>query len=220
MPVYLYGVTSSKLVRSEARIVSFIKYLKRTEVSSLEDAIASCGKADDVKGKEIVYKHFYGVVLAVTRRYVKNEFDAEELANETFIRAFGKVDSFRHSNKAITAERAFRAWLSRIAVNISIDFIRARKSMASLDEVGDGLLPVEAKDNASDLHVQDILKLLEQLPDIQRAIFNMYEVEGYSHEEVGNMLGIPESTSRTYLSRAKQRLKKLYVASFGVRDGK
>lgn len=100
---------------------------------------------------------------------------------------------------------------------MSIDFIRARKTFVPLDDIGDAAMPVEVKSSASDLYVEDILRLLEQLPDIQRVIFNMYEVEGYSHEEVGKLLGIPESTSRTYLSRAKQKLKKLYVASFGVK---
>ncbi len=197
--------------------MSIVRYLKRPKVSSLEDAIASCGEASSERGKEIVYKHFYGAVLAVTRRYVRDEFDAEELANETFIRAFSKAGKFQSNNPAISVERAFRAWLTRIAANMSIDFIRARKPLVPLDDVGAAAMPVDATSSASDLHVADILKLLEQLPDIQRIIFNMYEVEGYSHEEVGQMLGIPESTSRTYLSRAKQRLKKLYVASFGAR---
>lgn len=214
MPVYLHGTTPSSLTETEARNVSFIKYLKRPKVPSLEEAIASCGEAADERGKEVVYKHFYGTILSVTRRYVKNEFDAEELANETFIRAFSKGSSFKHPKLGMTVEKAFRAWLSRIAVNISIDFIRSRKSVMSLDEVGDAHLPVETIGSASDLYVADILKLLDQLPEIQRVIFNMYEVEGYSHDEVGEALGIPESTSRTYLSRAKQRLKKMYIASF------
>lgn len=218
MPVYLQTTTTAYLRRSEARNVSLVKYLKRPRTPSVEEAIASCGDASDERGKEVVYRHFYGVVLAITRRYVRNEFDAEELANETFIRAFNKVGSFRNAKVEVSTERAFRAWLSRIAVNISIDFIRSRKSTLSLDEVGDVLLPIEPIGSASDLDVEDIYKLLERLPAIQRVIFMMYEVEGYSHEEVGKALDIPESTSRTYLSRAKQRLKKLYAASFDVEN--
>lgn len=66
------------------------------------------------------------------------------------------------------------------------------------------------------LGVEDIMKLLKQLPDVQRSIFNLFEIEGYSHEEIGEMLNIPESTSRTYLTRAKQRLRKLYIKEFSV----
>lgn len=66
------------------------------------------------------------------------------------------------------------------------------------------------------LAVEDILKLLNQIPDVQRSIFNLFEIEGYTHEEIGKMLDIPESTSRTYLTRAKQRLRKLYVEEFGA----
>jgi RNA polymerase sigma-70 factor (ECF subfamily) len=71
--------------------------------------------------------------------------------------------------------------------------------------------------NASDkLFAEDILKLLERLPEIQRIIFNLYEIEGYAHEEIGKMLNIPDSTSRTYLTRAKQRLRKLYIEEFAI----
>lgn len=215
--VYLRSSAAASFTRSEARNVSIVRYLKRPKIFSLDEAIASCGDVGNDRGKEIVYKHFYGAVLAVTRRYVKDEYDSEELANETFIRAFNKASTFQNINPTLTLERAFRAWLCRIAANMSIDFIRARKTFVPLDDIGDAAMPVEVKSSASDLYVEDILRLLEQLPDIQRVIFNMYEVEGYSHEEVGKLLGIPESTSRTYLSRAKQKLKKLYVASFGVK---
>jgi len=63
------------------------------------------------------------------------------------------------------------------------------------------------------------MKLLLQLPEIQRTIFNLYEVEGYSHEEVAALLTIPESTSRTYLTRAKKKLRELYLASTNVTAG-
>lgn len=149
-------------------------------------------------------------------RYVKNEYDAEELTNESFIRAFGKIRTFSSGDTGERFERSFRAWLARIAVNISIDFLRAQKQFVALDSISEGDFEQQRVEVSGDLHVADIMKLLAQLPDIQRTIFNLYEVEGYSHEEVATLLGIPESTSRTYLTRAKKKLRKLYLASTNI----
>ena len=151
-------------------------------------------------------------------RYLKNEYDAEELTNESFIRAFGKVGTFSSGDTGERFEKSFRAWLARIAVNISIDFLRAQKQFLALDDINEGEIQ-QRVEVSSDLHVADIMKLLAQLPEIQRAIFNLYEVEGYSHEEVSEMLAIPESTSRTYLTRAKKKLRKLYLASTNITAG-
>lgn len=155
-------------------------------------------------------------MLSITLRYVKNEFDAEELTNESFIRAFNKIETFNCKEEGARFEKSFRSWLARIAVNISIDFLRARKQLVALDDVSDQELGPHQVTVSSELEVADILKLLQQLPDIQRAIFNLYEVEGYSHEEVSAMLAIPESTSRTYLTRAKKRLRQLYLESVNI----
>jgi len=149
-------------------------------------------------------------------RYVKNEYDAEELTNESFMRAFGKVVTFSSNDTGERFEKSFRAWLARIAVNISIDFLRAQKQFVALDNVNEGDFEQQRVEVTGDLHVEDIMKLLLQLPEIQRTIFNLYEVEGYSHEEVATLLGIPESTSRTYLTRAKKKLRKLYLASIDI----
>lgn len=149
-------------------------------------------------------------------RYVKNEYDAEELTNESFVRAFGKLDTFNSSDLGDRFEKSFRAWLARIAVNMSIDFLRAQKQFVALDNISEGAFDHPRVEVSGDLHVEDIMKLLLQLPEIQRTIFNLYEVEGYSHEEISTLLGIPESTSRTYLTRAKKKLRKLYLESIDI----
>lgn len=193
-----------------------IRYLKGKHALSLESAVRSCAQKGDERSKEFIYKHCYGYVRAITMRYVKNEYDAEELTNESFIRAFGKLASFSSSELGERFEKSFRAWLARIAVNISIDFLRAQKQFVALDNVNEGAFDHPRVEVSGDLYVEDIMKLLLQLPEIQRTIFNLYEVEGYSHEEISALLGIPESTSRTYLTRAKKKLRKLYLESIDV----
>jgi len=197
--------------------VSFnIRYLKGGDALSLEGAVRRCAQKGDERSKEFIYKQCYGYVRAITMRYLKNEYDAEELTNESFMRAFGKIGTFNSNDVGERFEKSFRAWLARIAVNISIDFLRAQKQFVSLDNISAGEFEQQRVEVTGDLHVEDIMKLLGQLPEIQRAIFNLYEVEGYSHEEVATLLGIPESTSRTYLTRAKKKLRKLYLASIDI----
>lgn len=79
-----------------------------------------------------------------------------------------------------------------------------------MDEIVEEQQPITHTNAISQLNAQDILKLLNTLPDIHRVIFNMYEIEGFSHDEISKMLNIPESSSRVYLTRAKSKLRELY----------
>lgn len=190
-----------------------IRHLRSREPLSLESAVTACAQSDDERSKEYIYKKLYGYIMAITIRYVKDEFDAEELTNESFIRAFNKIGSFKGSQGERAFDVSFRSWIGRIAVNVTIDFIRSKKPTTSLSDIEEyeaGESPIQT---SSALDVADILALLNKLPEIQRMVFNLYEVEGYSHEEISQRLGIPESTSRTYLARGKQKLRQLYLAT-------
>lgn len=193
-----------------------VGFLSKKKTLTLDSALDACVQTDDERAKEFIYKKYYGYVSAVVTRYVKSEYDAEELVNEAFIKAFKNLARFNRVGEGTVLEKSFRGWLAKIAANLSIDLLRSKKNMVAMEEVGEqDISPVLI--NASDkLFADDILKLLERLPEIQRIIFNLYEVEGYAHEEIGKMLNIPDSTSRTYLTRAKQRLRKLYIEEFAI----
>lgn len=167
-------------------------------------------------GKAFVYKKYYGYLMAIIIRYVKQDVDAEELVNESFVRIFRKLESFNMDIDAENLEKSFRAWIGRIAANISIDFLRGKKQMYSVEDMAEGDMHTPSVQLESRLEVNEILSLLDQLPEIQKTIFNLYEIEGYSHDEIAQMLNIPDSTSRTYLTRAKQKLRKLYLDYTGV----
>ncbi len=154
--------------------------------------------------------------MAVVLRYMAMEMEAEEATNETFVKVFRKMDSFEMHAEDEILEKTFRSWLARIAVNTSIDMLRSKKPIDFFEDMAVEDVKHHAVVIDDRLAVHDILKLLDKLPDVQRSIFNLFEIEGYSHEEIGAMLGIPESTSRTYLTRAKQRLRKLYMEEFTV----
>ncbi|WP_245801077.1 RNA polymerase sigma factor [Sphingobacterium nematocida] len=185
---------------------------------TLKSALEECVLADSERSKSFIYKKFYGYLMAVALRYVKDEMEAEDVVNESFVKIFRKVRDFSFDSDDQVIEKTFKAWMARVTVNTSIDKIRAKKETYALDDVHDGELAQHAVNSSTRLEENDILNLLYGLPEIQRSIFNLYEIEGYSHEEIGKLLNIPESTSRTYLTRAKARLRKLYTDQFSVLD--
>lgn len=192
------------------------KYFQKKVALTLKSALEECVLLDTERSKSFIYKQFYGYLMAVALRYVKDEMEAEDVVNESYVKVFRKIKDFSFENENHIVEKTFKAWMARITVNTSIDKIRAKKETYALDDVHEGDMIHHAVSSSTRLEENDILKLLYELPEIQRSIFNLYEIEGYSHEEIGKLLNIPESTSRTYLTRAKARLRKLYTDQFSV----
>ncbi|HVW98614.1 MAG TPA: RNA polymerase sigma factor [Mucilaginibacter sp.] len=167
-----------------------------------EDEIISKCKTGSLKYQELLYKHFYGYAMGISLRYSVNRDDALEVVNDAFIKVFNSIKSYN-------SERPFKAWLRTILVNTAIDR-RRRELKFQLHVEIDHAAPVGVSVNAVEsLNAQDILKLMQQLPPIQLTIFNLYEIDGYSHDEISKILSIPESSSRVYLSRAKEKLRNI-----------
>ncbi len=152
--------------------------------------------------------------MAIALRYVKDEMEAEDIVNESFIKIFRKLPEFCFDKDETIAEKMLKSWMGRITANTSIDKLRTKKDTVAIDDLNEADLKKHTVTVATTLEENDILNLLNDLPTIQKSIFNLYEIDGYSHEEIGEMLNIPVSTSRTYLTRAKAKLRKLYTAQF------
>ncbi|MEN0055398.1 MAG: RNA polymerase sigma factor [Mucilaginibacter sp.] len=166
-----------------------------------EEIISQC-KTGSLKYQEMLYKLFYGYAMGISLRYSLNRDDALEAVNDAFIKVFNAIHSYN-------INKPFKAWLRTIVVNTAID--RRRKDLKFQFNVElDNAAPLSSNLGTVDnLNVQDILKLMKELPAIQLTIFNLYEIDGYNHDEIANMLTIPVSSSRVYLSRAKERLRKM-----------
>lgn len=165
--------------------------------------IRECKKGS-LKHQEQLYKHFYGFAMGICLRYSLNGEDASETINDAFIKVFNAMEQYNEA-------QPFKAWLRTIVVHTAID--RRRKELkhhlkAELAEV-DTIHLAHAEHITSRLNAQDILKMMDSLPPLHRTVFNLYEIDGYSHEEIGTMLGFTASSSRVYLSRAKEKLKKV-----------
>lgn len=158
----------------------------------------------------MIYKSFYGYLIAVILRYVKERADAEELVNDSFIKIFKNLHTFRHPQDANQVQNAFKAWSAKISSRTAIDHLRSRKTYLNVDDIPEDQHLATREIAVSQLNVQDIMKLLNALPDTHRIVFNMYEIEGFSHDEIAKTLDIPVSSSRVYLTRAKNKLRELY----------
>lgn len=148
------------------------------------------------------FKRYYGYVMGISLSYVKNQDLAYEITNDSFLKCF---DSFQKMGD----NPQVKPWLRRITVNTAIDYYRKNKKFQNHLEA-DGELPVFDEVYAPDqMAYEDLLKILRQLPEDLQLVFNLYEVEGYSHREVAHRLNITESSSRVYLTRAKSKLRQL-----------
>uniref|UniRef100_UPI004048DA99 RNA polymerase sigma factor n=1 Tax=Algoriphagus sp. TaxID=1872435 RepID=UPI004048DA99 len=163
--------------------------------------------------EEYFFKKYYGFVMGIGRSYVKSEDLAQEITQDTFLKFFDTVGK-------LNEETLLKPWLRRIAVNTAIDYYRKNRKFRFQEEIeGHSLLQIN--ENALDqLRYEEILKLLHQLPEDQSLVFNLYEVEGYSHKEIAEKLAITESSSRVYLTRAKQKLRQLIHLNYTVYAGR
>lgn len=169
-----------------------------------EKVINSC-----INGEEwamrLIYEEFYPTMLPICMRYANNDDDARDIVHEGFIKVFKNLSSYRVGT-------SLQAWIKRIMVNASIDHYRreSRKRTTDLDVAYD--LRSCDEDALGRLNVEEIIKALQQLSPIYRSVFNLYVVEGYSHKEVSEILGISESTSRSNLVKARIKLRAILSA--------
>lgn len=176
-----------------------------SEKTELNTIIEGC-RAKDALYQEKLYKKFYGYAMGIALSYSHSREDALEVVNDGFMKVFKNIHTY-------TRSRPFKPWFRKIVVNAAIDKARANKRFShhvDIDETNHS----SAIDIEADLNAKQIYKLLNELPDLLRFVFNMYEIEGYSHKEIAEKLAIAESSSRTYLTRAKSQLRKLYKSIF------
>lgn len=168
-----------------------------------EELIAQCKKGS-LKYQEMLYTQFYGFAMGVGLRYSINRDDALEAVNDAFIKIFKNINEYNPA-------KPFKAWLATVVINTAIDRRRKELKHQLNTDLDDAMMVQHSVSTMDNLDAQDILKLLGQLPAIHATIFNMYEIDGYNHDEISQMLGIATSSSRVYLTRAKEKLRKLLL---------
>jgi RNA polymerase sigma factor (sigma-70 family) len=152
--------------------------------------------------QEELYRRFSPRMYAVCLRYASNAEEAEDILQEGFIKIFKKLDSFR-------SEGSFEGWIRRIFVNTAIEQFRRKRYLLPVTEKEENTIEGKYFSVLDELAEKDILSLVQELSPGYRTVFNMYVVEGYTHKEIADMLGISEGTSKSQLSRAKVILQEM-----------
>lgn len=162
------------------------------------DLISRC-RRDDAAAQRVVYQQYQRTLYGICLRYADNRDDALDLLQDSFIRIFRNIDSFR-------GEGSFEGWMRRITVRLCIEYCRKRTRFLRVDLKHAQEVAVETDVWAS-VSRDEILRLISQMPPGYRMVFNLYAVEGYSHQEIADMLGISEGASKSQLSRARRYLQ-------------
>lgn len=173
----------------------------RNQIISEPDLIQGCINSNR-RMQEELYSRFAPKMYAVCLRYAGNAEEAEDILQEGFIKIFKKISSFR-------SEGSFEGWIRRIFVNTSIEHFRRKIYLQPISEQEENTLEGKSLSILDKLAERDIIQLVQQLSPGYRTVFNLYVVEGYTHKEIGEMLGISEGTSKSQLSRAKVILQDL-----------
>lgn len=158
--------------------------------------------AGNRNSQAMLYHHFSSKMMGVCMRYSNNYHTAEDILQEGFIKVFTYIEKYR-------GEGSFEGWIRRIFVNTAIEHFRKNSKMYATDDLQSVESSIINEDAVSNLSAKDLVSYIQQMSPGYRTIFNMYVVEGYSHKEIAQMLGISEGTSKSQLARARGLLQKL-----------
>jgi len=163
------------------------------------ELIEAC-RRNDRAAQKALFDRMAPKMLSVCRRYLRDRMEAEDVLVMSFTKIFERIQQFK-------GEGSFEGWVRRIVVNESLTFLRNNKVMyleTDLEtadrEPGLGFLE-------TGLEAEDLLKLIQELPAGYRLVFNLYAIDGFSHKEIAEQIGITESTSKSQLSRARTHLQ-------------
>lgn len=165
-----------------------------------QDILAGCIKGDRAS-QETLYREYYNYAMTICLPYANTDFEAEEMANDGFMKVFAKISSF-------DLDRPFTPWLRRIMINSSIDHIRSQRKhymSQDIDTVSD--VTNEDISIVDEMTAGELMEKVRELPQAYRTAFMLYEVEGYKHHEIADQLGIAEGTSKSNLAKAKAKLR-------------
>ncbi|MBG0860790.1 MAG: sigma-70 family RNA polymerase sigma factor [Bacteroidales bacterium] len=167
-----------------------------------QDLLDGC-KNGDQRAQFQIYKLYYKAMYNTSLRIVNNTMEAEDVMQESFLSAFEKIDTY-------SGTVSFGAWLKKIVINRSLDALSKRKAVFEDIEAHIGIQDessdVMGRHEEVDVRVEEVKEAINRLPDGYRIILSLYLLEGYDHDEIAEILAISSSTSRSQLSRAKQKL--------------
>ncbi len=184
------------------------------EKVDFDDILKGCisGKR---KAQEVLYNHFSEEMFGVCLYYSKDYTEAEDTLHEGFMKVFQKIDQFKHKG-------SLAGWIRRVMINTALEKFRKHNQLYAIGDDFKFEEDIDRDNVISDLSAQDLIKLIRELTPKYRMVFNLYAIEGYSHKEISEMLGISEGTSKSNLARARytlqNKVKKYFYTSSAIKD--
>ena len=169
-----------------------------------KELVEGCARGDG-RSRERLYKRYFSYAMSICIRYANDENEAMEIVNDSYMKVLDSLADYDSS-------RPFKPWYGKVLVNSSID--NYRKNRRYREHLADNRYYRDSEEVEAEIETElsanEILDLYNHLPENYKVTFNLFEIEGYSHKEIGEMLGVTASTSRSTLTRAKKMLRELY----------
>lgn len=170
----------------------------------MQTLIEGCIKRDR-SSQYLLYKELYSYGMGICRRYALNDFDAGDVLNDGFLKVFTHIDKYETS-------KPFKPWFARIITNAAIDRYRLNLKFGDHDDINDHEYIGQAAAVYNYLAYKDLLSLVQSLSPAYRVVFNLYAIDGYSHDEIAETLNISVGTSKSNLFKARQKLQEKLLA--------
>lgn len=176
--------------------------IKNNDLMINEEIIQGCVKNESA-AQEILYKHFAGKMMSICLRYASSTDEAEDIMQEGFVKVFEKINLYKNKG-------SLEGWVRKVMINTALDILRRDKKHQYNVDIDSADYKMPHYDNTIDkISANEIIKLVQSMPVGFRTVFNLYAIEGYTHREIGEKLGISKNTSKSQYSRARNYLKEL-----------
>ncbi len=173
-------------------------------ISDDSDSVIAACKSDDPMAQRALIKLFYTFVKSISLRYASDSQLAEEIVNDSFLKVFNNLGKYDE-------KQAFKGWLRTIVVNTAIDYYRKSNQQPEYENVDNVLIIDINEDVISRISAEEILSLVQNLSPSYRMVFSLYVLDGYTHKEIAEKLGIKEGTSKSNLQDARKKLQTMIL---------
>lgn len=194
-------------MQPQHRVLHLVIEFDRMEFTvyrAIETELIEGCKHKDAKAQKGLYDRYAGKLYALCCRYIKEKMEAEDVLITAFTKILDRIDQYK-------GEGSFEGWMKRVVVNESLSYLRKNKNMYLEMDIEAADREPDFERLESNLQAEDLMKMIAALPSGYRIIFNLYAIDGYSHKEIADQLGISENTSKSQLSRARVALQKSLI---------
>lgn len=182
------------------RLFIFLNFKAQFSPLTEKEIIQGCIEGD-IQTQRLLFNTFAPKMMSVCLRYIGNRSEAEDVLQDGFILVFRHIDKFKFNG-------SFEGWIRRIMVNTALKFLQSKKvNFVEIDAVQATFIHGEPS-VLSELNTEELMKMIDALPDGYKIVFNLYVIEGYSHDEIAKLIHISPGTSRSQLIKARRLLQK------------